>query len=374
MTIIVGGGICGLGIGWYLAKAGHPVTVLERGQAGAGATWAAAGMLAPRAEAEPAEERLTELLLEAHAMWPAFTAELEAASGVEIDYRGDGTIVVGLDRDDADRLRFQYDFQQRLGLETEWLSGDAAREREPHLAPGVTAAILSPHDHQVDNRKLAMALRTALMRAGGGLREHCQVDEVLIAGGRVRGVRIGDAELADDTVLVAAGAWSRQLPGLPEAVRPPVRPVKGQTLALMMDRARPLIRHVVWGPAVYLVPRRDGRLICGATVEEAGFDTGLTAGGLMDVLRNAWEVLPGIYELPLVESWAGLRPTSRDDAPILGQSAVPGLLFATGHHRNGILLGPLTAWAMSTLIAGGEMPASVRPFAPGRFAAAEAPS
>ncbi|MEE8536098.1 MAG: glycine oxidase ThiO [Kiloniellales bacterium] len=375
MTIIVGGGICGLGIGWYLAKAGHPVTVLERGQAGSGATWAAAGMLAPRAEAEPAEERLTELLLEAHAMWPAFTAELEAASGVEIDYRGDGTIVVGLDRDDADRLRFQYDFQQRLGLETEWLSGDAARQREPHLAPGVTAAILSRRDHQVDNRKVAMALRTALTRAGGTLREHCQVDEVLIAGGRVRGVRIGDAELADDTVVVAAGAWSRDLPGLPDAVRPPVRPVKGQTLALMMERARPLIRHVVWGPAIYLVPRRDGRLICGATVEEAGFDTALTAGGLMDVLRNAWEVLPGIYELPLVESWAGLRPTSRDDAPILGQSAVPGLLFATGHHRNGILLGPLTAWAISTLIATGEMPASVRPFAPGRFAAAaEVPS
>lgn len=374
MTIIVGGGICGLGIGWYLAKAGHPVTVLERGQAGSGATWAAAGMLAPRAEAEPAEERLIELLLEAHAMWPAFTAELQAASGVEIDYRGDGTIVVGLDRDDADRLRFQYDFQQRLGLETEWLSGDAAREREPHLARAVTAAIFSRRDHQVDNRKVAMALRTALTRAGGGLREHCQVDEVLIAGGRVRGVRIGDAELADDTVVVAAGAWSRDLPGLPDAVRPPVRPVKGQTLALMMDRARPLIRHVVWGPAVYLVPRRDGRLICGATVEEAGFDTALTAGGLMDVLRNAWEVLPGIYELPLVESWAGLRPTSRDDAPILGESAVPGLLFATGHHRNGILLGPLTAWAVSTLIATGEMPASVRPFAPGRFAAAEAPS
>ncbi len=153
-----------------------------------------------------------------------------------------------------------------------------------------------------------------------------------------------------------------------------MRPVKGQTVALTMDRARPLIRHVVWGPAVYLVPRRDGRLICGATVEEVGFDTALTAGGLMDVLRNGWEVLPGIYELPLVESWAGLRPTSRDDAPILGQSAVPGLLFATGHHRNGILLGPLTAWAMRTLITKGEMPASVRPFAPGRFAAAEAPS
>ncbi|MFQ5954809.1 MAG: glycine oxidase ThiO [Kiloniellales bacterium] len=372
MTIIVGGGICGLGIGWYLARAGHPVTVLERGQAGSGATWASAGMLAPRAEAEPAEERLIRLVLEGHALWPEFVAELEAASGIEVDYRSEGTIVVALDRDDAERLRFQYDFQQGLGLETEWLSGYAARECEPHLAREVTAAILSPHDHQVDNRKVALALRAALVRAGGTLKEHTEVTEVVVAGGRVSGVRAGDAELGSDTVVVAAGAWSRDLPGLPAEVRPPVRPVKGQTLALMMDRAAPLIERVVWGPNVYLVPRRDGRLICGATVEEAGFDTSLTGGGLMDVLRHAWEVVPGIYDLPLVESWAGLRPTSRDDAPILGQSSVPGLVFATGHHRNGILLGPLTAQAVGELILSGEMPAYARPFGPGRFAAAGA--
>ncbi len=372
MTIIVGGGICGLGIGWHLARAGHPVTVLERGQAGSGATWASAGMLAPRAEAEPAEERLIQLLLEAHALWPEFVAELEAASGIAVDYRGEGTIVVALDRDDAERLRFQYDFQQGLGLETEWLTGYAAREREPHLAREVTAAILSPRDHQVDNRKVAMALRAAFTGAGGTLREHTEVTEVLFAGGRVRGVRAGEAELEDDTVVVAAGAWSGDLPGLPAEARPPVRPVKGQTLALRMDRTAPLIRRVVWGPNVYLVPRLDGRLICGATVEEAGFDTELTAGGLMDVLRHAWEVLPGIYDLALIESWAGLRPTSRDDAPILGQSSVPGLVIATGHHRNGILLGPLTALAVGQLILSGEMPESVRPFGPERFARAGA--
>ncbi len=370
MTIIVGAGICGLGIGWHLARAGHPVTVLERGEAGSGATWASAGMLAPRAEAEPTEDALIRLLLEGHAMWPDFAARLEAASGIEVDYRTEGTVVVALDRDDAERLRFQFELQQDLGLETEWLSGDAARRLEPHLAPAVTAAISSPLDHQVDNRKVAMALRAALLRAGATLREHSPVQEVVIKGGRVRGVRLADAELADDTVVVAAGAWSRDLPGLPAAARPPVRPVKGQTLALMMDRAAPLIRRVVWGPGIYLVPRRDGRLICGATVEEAGFDVTLTAGGLMDVLRRAWEVLPGIYDLPMVESWAGLRPTSRDDAPILGQSAVPGLIFATGHHRNGILLGPLTAWAVGELVLTGEMPASVRPFGPERFAPA----
>ncbi len=372
MTSIDGAGNCGLGLGWHLARAGHPVTVLERGQAGCGATWASAGMLAPRAEAEPTEDALIRLLLEGHAMWPDFAARLEAASGIGVDYRTEGTLVVALDRDDAERLRFQFELQQDLGLETEWLSGDAARRLEPHLAPAVTAAISSPLDHQVDNRKVAMALRAALLRAGATLREHSQVQEVVIKGGRVRGVRLADAELADDTVVVAAGAWSRDLPGLPAAARPPVRPVKGQTLALMMDRAAPLIRRVVWGPGIYLVPRRDGRLICGATVEEAGFDVTLTAGGLMDVLRRAWEVLPGIYDLPMVESWAGLRPTSRDDAPILGQSAVPGLIFATGHHRNGILLGPLTAWAVGDLVLTGEMPASVRPFGPERFASAVA--
>ena len=368
MTIIVGAGICGLGIGWELVKAGHPVTVLDRGEAGGGATWAAAGMLAPQVEAEPGEEELLELLLEARALWSDYAQALAGASGIDVGYRTEGTMVVALDRDDAEHLRFQYDFQCRLGLQTAWLSGYAAREREPHLSRSVTAAIHSPLDHQVDNRRVAEALRVAFLGAGGDLREQTPVREIRIDGGRARGVVLDDQELRDDTVVIAAGAWSRDLPGLPDHVRPPVRPVKGQMLALQMDPAAPLIDHVVWGPDIYLVPRSDGRLICGATVEEMGFDTTLTGGGLFDVLRHTWEVLPGIYDLPFVESWAGLRPTSRDDAPILGESGVAGLVFATGHHRNGILLGPLTARSVAELVLTGATPAAIRGFGIDRFA------
>jgi glycine oxidase len=357
------------------------VTVFERGEAGLGATWAAAGMLAPQVEAEPGEERLLRLLLEARAMWPDFARELEDASGIGIDYRTEGTLVVARDRDEAERLRWQYDFQRRLGLDLAWLSGHEARQREPHLARTVTAAVFSPLDHQVDNRKLTRALREAFLRAGGDLHERAEVLEILTAGDRIGGVRfarprLGPAWMAADTVVLAAGAWSRDIAGLPDRLRPLVRPVKGQMLAVQMPAGAPLLRHVVWGPAIYLVPRRDGRLLVGATVEERGFDTALTAGGMLDLLREAWETVPGIYELPIAETWVGLRPTSRDDAPILGESAMAGLLFATGHHRNGILLGPLTASAMSELILSGETPASIRPFGPERFTRplAEVPS
>jgi len=364
---IIGGGICGLAIGWYLAQRGRAVTVFERGLAGRGATWASAGMLAPHIEAEPGEERLLPLLLEGHAMWADFARELEAASGLSIDYRTEGTLVVALDRDDAERLRFQYDFQHGLGLPVAWLSGREARRCEPALAPGITAAIHSALDHQVDNRQVVLALREAFERSGGVLREQAEVDQVVIVDGRVAGVQVGEALIAADVVVVAAGAWSRTIGGIPDAIRPPVRPVKGQMLAVRMPPADPLLRHVVWGPRGYLVPRSDGRLLIGATVEEQGFDTSLTAGGIMDLLRAAWETLPGVYDLPVAEMWAGLRPTSRDDAPILGPTDIAGLVMATGHARNGILLAPLTAQTIGDFILTGRLAASVQAFTLARF-------
>jgi glycine oxidase len=367
MIAIIGGGVCGLGIGWRLAQAGRPVTVFDRGQAGWGATWAAAGMLAPQVEAEPSEERLLALLLEARDMWADFAAEVEAASDVAIDYRTEGTLVVAHDRDDVERLRFRHDYLRDQGLDLEWIGGGEAREREPHLAPSVRAAIFSAPDHQVDNRRLAAALREAFLRAGGELRENTAVLEVLRDGDRVAGVRTDDETLGAGTVVLAAGPWSRDIGGLPEALRPPVRPLKGQMLAVQMPRGAPLLEHVVWGPAIYLVPRSDGRLLIGATVEEMGFDASLTAGGMMDLLREAWETLPGIYDLAVVESWAGFRPASPDDAPILGPTALDGLVMATGHHRNGILLAPLTARAVADHILSGEVPASIAPFGLGRF-------
>ena len=367
MVTILGGGVCGLAVGWHLARAGCPVTVLERGQAGRAASWAAAGMLAPWVEAEPGEQPLLPLLLASMALWPAFAAGLEAASQQPVDYRAEGTLVVALDRDDADRLRHQYRFQREQGGGLELLSASALREREPHLR-AAAAAIFSPNDHQVDNRKLVAALRAAFLRAGGVLREHTPVEEIVVERGRVRGLRVAGALEEVQTLVLAAGSWSRTIPGLPEQARPPVRPLKGQMLAVQMPADAPLIEHVVWGPGVYLVPRRDGRLLIGATVEEQGFNADLTAGAMMDLLRSAWELLPGIYELPIVEQWAGFRPASRDDAPILGPTAVEGLVMATGHHRNGILLAPITAQAVGQHILEGGLPPVAARFTMARFA------
>ncbi len=369
MIVIIGGGICGLSIGWYLAREDRPVTIFDRGEAGRGATWAAAGMLAAHVEAEPGEEALLPLMLESRELWPAFARELEAASGLSVDYRTEGTLVVALDRDDAERLRFMYDYHRSLGLEMEWLSGAEARRLEPHLAPGVVAGVSSPDDHQVDNRKVALALKAAFVAAGGSLREHARVEEILSEDGRVTGVRVAGETVAAEAVVLAAGAWSREVEGVPESFRPPVRPVKGQMLSLRMPPEAPLIDHVVWGPGTYMAPRLDGTLVIGATVEEQSFDTQLTAGGVYEILRRAWETLPGIYDLPIEEMWVGLRPTSRDDAPLLGPGGLDGLVIATGHHRSGILLAPVTAQAISHYVLTGEMADDVKPFAPDRFAA-----
>ena len=368
MIVIIGAGICGLSIGWRLADAGGAVTIVDRGKAGRGATWAAAGMLAPQVEAEPGEEALLPLLLESRAMWAGFARELERRTGIPVGYRTEGTMVVALDRDDREAIEHRFGYLTGLGLSLKHLTGGEARRREPRLSPAVTGAIFSPFDHQVDNRAVAKALRAAAMDAGAALIEETEVAEILVRGARAVGVRLPDRDVAADTVVLAAGAWSRNISGLPDAVRPPVRPVKGQMLAVRTTPGAPLIDHVVWSPRIYLVPRRDGRLLIGATVEETGFDTRMTAGGVFDLLRHAREVLPGLDDLPLVETWAGLRPTSRDDAPILGPTELDGLVMATGHHRNGILLAPITARAIGDLILTGAWPETLRPFELDRFA------
>lgn len=369
-VVIVGAGVIGLGIAWRLAQRGAAVIVFDQGAAGAGASHAAAGMLAACAEAEPGEEALVALGRSSQSLWPAFTAELEQATGLSVDLRHEGTLVVALTADDQARLRHQLQFQTSIGLPLGWLSAAEARQREPHLA-GVAGAVFSPEDHQVDNRKLVGALRSAAAAAGAVIREHAAVERIVVIQGRATGIRLGDGtEVAADVVVVAAGAWSRSIAGVPPEMRPPVRPVKGQMLALRMDA--PLVSHVVWAPNVYLVPRRDGRLILGGTVEEKGFDATLTAGGVLALLEAAWRVLPAIEELPIEETWVGHRPGSRDDAPILGLSPVTGLVYATGHYRNGILLAPVTADAIARLVLDGEVDPAIRPFGIARFAAAQA--
>jgi glycine oxidase len=372
-VVVIGAGVIGLGIAWRLAQGGASVTVFDKGASGSGASHASAGILAATAEAEPGEEPLVALGRRSQALWPAFAAELEQATGQSVDLRQEGALAVALTADDQARMQHHAEFQKRLGLPIEWLSAAETRRREPHLSARLTGSIHMSADHQVENRKLAAALRSAVLAAGVTLREHTPVDRVVIADGCAAGVVLADgAHVAADTVVLAAGAWSRQIEGLPPELRPPVRPVKGQIVALQMDPAAPLIRHVVWAPNVYIVPRLDGRLLLGATMEEKGFDPSLTAGGILSLLEAAWRAIPAIEELPVAEMWVGHRPGSRDDAPILGPAAVDGLVYATGHHRNGILLTPITADTVSRYVLTGESDPIMQPFSIGRFAPARA--
>ncbi len=371
--LIIGGGVIGLGIGWQLAKAGASVAIYEQAEAGRAASWAAAGMLAPLAEAHTEEPELLTLGCQSLARYPQWVRELEADAGMSIGYRVEGTLIVGLEPDDTHQLRHLYASQQELGLDVEWLTGRAGRDIEPALSPRVTAAIRCETDHQVDNRLMVKALQRAYQGCGGALHENNAVESIQIENGVATGIMTQDGEKhKGDIIVLSAGCESAQIQGLPDAIRPPVRPVKGQMLALQMEEGitvKNVIRTVRarYPTSVYLVPRTDGRLIVGATSEEMGFDTRLTAGGVFELLRGAWEAVPGVYELPLLETWAGLRPGSRDNAPILGETPIESLIYATGHYRNGILLTPITAYEISKLILTGETSETIVPFRLDRF-------
>jgi glycine oxidase len=299
------------------------------------------------------------------ALWPDFARNLEAATDIKLDYRTEGRLFVVLDHENAEGLRAKYKFNRSLGLPLEWLSGDEARKLEPNLSPVVTNAVFSPTAHWVDNRQVVLALKKAFTQSGGILRENTEAFGVAIENNRVRGVRLADEVLTAETVVLAAGAWSR-ITSLPESVRPPVRPVKGQMIAVQMPLNEPLVSRMVTGP-IYLIPRSDGRLLIGATVENKGFDTRVTAGAVFDILDKARQMTSEIDNLPIIETWAGLRPASTDEAPILGPTSIDGLIVATGHYRHGILLAPITAQVISRHILTGQMPDIVTPFSPLRF-------
>lgn len=368
---VVGGGVAGLGIAWQLAEAGRRVVVLERGRVGRGATWAAAGMLAPSAEAGFEELDLYGLGRESLRRWPGFARALRQSSGIDVGYRDEGTLVVADDRDSARALRRLFAFQQEHGVPVEWLTGDEAADLEPLLSPRLPAAVFAPEDHQVDNRALAEALHRAAEQAGVEIREETAV-AAIEPDDEQPAVRLADGErLAARAVVLAAGAWSASVDGLEPA--PPVRPVKGQMLSLRLDPERGLdLRHVVRGPDAYLVPKPDGRLVVGATSEEVGEDTAVTAGGIYRVLEGAVEVVPGVEEMEIIETWAGLRPASRDHAPLLGASEHPGVVYATGHYRHGILLAAVTAEEVAAeldarLDGRAETRPLLAPFSPRRF-------
>ncbi len=366
---IIGGGIIGLSVAWRLVQRGCRVDVFDAGGArhgrgGAAATWASAGLLAPGVEAEPTEDSLHEFCLRSLGAWPGFARELEAASHVPLDYREHGALVVALTRDDVRRLEHAQHYHERLGTDQRWLTRAEVGALEPNLSATVLAARFLPDDRQVDPRAVLVALRDVLVAAGVTIHQR-RVEGVSLDGDRPR-VEGAEVSLSADYVVVAAGAWSRELTGIPEPWLPAVHPVKGQMLSAEMPDASALVRHAVFTPRVYLVPRGSGRLLVGATVEDRGFDESVTAGGLLHLLDGAWRALPAIEEARIVETWCGFRPGSRDDAPLLGFRD-ERLVYATGHYRNGILLAPATADAIASTICDQVEPEWIRAFDPGRF-------
>ncbi|SNS13830.1 glycine oxidase [Streptosporangium subroseum] len=343
-VLVIGGGVIGLSVAWRTAASGLRVAVVDPAPA-SGASHAAAGMLAPVSEVTYTEEPLLQLGLASLERWPAFAAELEVASGHDLDYRTDGTLDVAFDSDDLAALDELATFIGKLGLPAQRLTGRECRRLEPMLAPSVRGGLLAGGDAWVDPRRVTGALLAALERLG------CALIRSRVAGleaspETVTGVRLATGEsVGAGRVILAAGVWSGALEGLPPEVLPPVRPVKGQIMRLRSPTPilQRCVRGVVHGSHVYLVPRGDGELVVGATQEEMGFDTRVTAGGLWELLRDARELVPGVTELEVADVVAGLRPGTPDNLPLIGPTSLPGLSLATGHHRAGVLLAPLTA-------------------------------
>lgn len=371
-VVIVGGGVIGLSAAWRLAdRYGLAVQVFDP-EPGGGASTVAAGMLAPVTEARLGEEELLRLGLASLERWAAFASELERATGREVGFRADGTVVVAFDTDDRALLTDVVDRQRAMGLMVEDLGSRGLRGLEPALAPSVRRGALAASERSVDPVALVDALLVACRDAGVDVRQET-VARVALAGDAATGVVLGSGEaVRAGHVVVAAGSWSAGLDGLPDSFRPPVRPVKGQVVTLRQREGDIVVHHTVRGyvrgSPIYLVPRADGRVVCGATVEERGWDMPVTAGGVYELLRDTLSLFPGLDEAELVRARAGFRPGTPDDLPILGETGVEGLTMATGHYRNGILLTPITAEAIAAFVTGDVLPAEVAACDPGRFA------
>jgi glycine oxidase len=364
-VVVAGAGLIGLSVAWRAAQRGLSVTVVDDAP-GAGASYAAAGMLAPVTEATYGEEALLRLCLDSLQRYPGFVAEVSQAAGLEVGLRTAGTLVVGFDDDDMRALDALHAFQGELGLDVARLTGRESRRREPSLTPRVRGGLHVAGDHSVDPRALHPALLAAARAAGVRLVD-ARIEALCTEGGRATGLRLRDgAEVPGQVVVLALGAVSGSLPGAPPL---PVRPVKGQILRLagaggLLDGT---VRALVRGRQVYLVPYDEDGLVVGATVEDRGFDPTVTAGGVHDLLHDAIDVVPGVSELELAETLTRWRPGSADNAPLLGPSSLPGLVLATGHYRNGVLLTPVTGDAIAELLATGSLPPVAQPFTIDRF-------
>jgi glycine oxidase len=368
-AVIVGGGVIGLCCAWHLARRGAGVVVLDRAEPPAGATRVAAGMLAPIGELAFGEPELLRMTVAAAERYPDFVAELEAASELSTGYARHGALHIALDRDEAAELRRVHDLQRSLGLGAEWLPPRRCRELEPGLTPSFNGGVHAAEEAAIDPRRITAALLAVLAAEGIEVRTNANVVASLLDGERIVGVRTAAGEeVCAGSVILASGAWSGAEGWLPESAQPPVRPVKGQIVELRSPDGKAPCERIVASERVYLVPRPDGRLIAGATTEERGFDSTVTAGGVHELLREAYRLLPEVAEMELVELMAGLRPGTPDNLPLIGRGDLDGLVLACGHYRNGILLAPLTGEAITALLAGEGLPDSVAAADPQRLA------
>ena len=381
-AVVVGGGVVGLSVARELARRGLSVALTERGALGAEASWAAGGMLAPQSEADR-PDAFFDFACAARDAYPDFAAALWEETGVDIQLDETGTLYVALDDRDAAECERRFEWQRGAGLSVERLTGREARGLEPHVSPRVPAALRFPSDWQVENRRLVAALALSARRLGVDIQEHTEALSIRTSRGRARAVETPRGRVEAGAVVVACGAWTSLVPvedGRAGALdadaedergrveSPRVEPVRGQMLCYETVGAAPFVRHVVYSPRGYLVPRRDGRLLAGSTTERAGFDKSVTAAGRARVAAHAEEIAPAVRGLRLADEWAGLRPRAGDDWPVIGAHArVENLFYATAHYRNGILLAPLTGRLVAGLVAGSVAHELLAPFSPERF-------
>jgi glycine oxidase len=365
-VIVVGAGIAGMAIGWRLAQTGAHVEIFERGLAGRGATWAAAGMIIPGGELEEESADLARFARRSRELWPGFAAELESESGCTIDYSEPGSLLVALDETRARALEQRAARIAASSVKAEWVARKELRNREPLLSSALHGALHILEDARVDNRLAGEALRVALSKRNVAVHENTEVTGLTIIDGRVRGIVCDGRPIAGDATIAASGAWMNELHGT-AGVLPPMKPAKGQMICVRPPRGTMLPRPLLGSDDVYIVPRGD-RILIGATVEDAGFDTSVSRQACMGLLSAAARIIPDIGVWGVSEIWAGLRPRTPDGAPVLGETALPGLLVASGQYRNGILFAPAVADAMSRIVLSGQVSSEIRAFDPRRFA------
>jgi len=370
-VVIIGGGVIGLTIARALALRGiRDICLLEKGNIGTEASFAAAGILAPQVEAD-SDDEFFRLACASRDLYPSFAASLFAETEIDIELDTTGTLYVALSEDDEHECEHRYDWQTRAGLQVGKLTAAQACELEPCINPAVRGALLFPNDVQVENRRLLCALVESAKSYCVRLLTGTGVDEVLVEQNRAAGVKTANGVIRCSKIVVAAGCWTSQIRMVKnlqalEAHVPQIEPIRGQMICL--DAKPQLARHVIYSPRGYIVPRRDGRLLTGSTSEPVGFVKQPTAGGINSILDHAMQISPAISKLPISDSWAGLRPKAADGLPVLGPCGeIEGLFYATGHYRNGILLAPITGQLLASAIVNENVSETLGSFSPDRF-------